>query len=220
MDNFQFINTVCVPVVEECPKTLNLYIELSKDMTFPDEYQLYSIKNGNKGDNLIKYILTARHNLLSEMTKDTFIISNGEECIQEIKATAILDFSKFEYRQLRNQYGAVNLSQIIFDITAQISQSVIKIDRAESYNIALAIQNYIDNQINLVYQKRGQKGLTLTDNIYDKLIKQATSQKDVLNNDSILKVTCEYWVTPDNKKNKKVIKKKIDKPILLEIKRI
>ena len=220
MDNFKFINTVCVPVVEEYPKTLNIHIELSKDMIFPDEFQLYSIKNGNKGDNLIKYILSARHSLLSEMTKDTFILNNGEECIQEVKATAILDFSKFEYRQLRNQYGAINLSQIMFDITAHLSQSAIKIDRAESYNIALAIQNYIDNQINLVYQKQGQEGLTLTDNIYDKIVKQATSNKDVLQNGSIFKVMCEYWVTPDNKKNKTVIEKKIDKPILLEVKTV
>lgn len=84
----------------------------------------------------------------------------------------------------------------------------------------MAIQNYVDNQINLVYQKQGQEGLILTENIYDKIVKQATSNKDVLQNGSIFKLICQYWVAPDNKKNQPVIKKKIDKTIVLAIKNI
>lgn len=220
IDNLKFINTVCVPVVEEYPKSLNLNIELSKDMKLPKEYQLYSIKNGNKGDNLIQFILSARDKLISEMTKDIFVLNNGNDCIQEIKATAILDFSKFEFRQLRNQYGAINLSQITFEITTQLSQLAIKIDKAKSYNIALAIQNYIDNQIHLVYQKQGQEGVTLTDNIYNKIAKTATTNKDILQNGSIFKVICQYWVTPNHANKDILCEKKLEKPFKMEIKTI
>lgn len=215
--NMRFPNAIGIPLVKEYPKNLKLDIHLSKDMDFSDEYQLYSIKNGNKGDNLIKLIISLHSKLLSILTKDTFVIEGGKDCALHITAPVILDFSESEYCQLRNQYGAINITKIILDVDLSLLQSEISIDRAEKYNIALAIENYINNQVNLVFQEQGENGLVLTDNIYEKIIKTASSNEEILTKGSIIKVTCDYWVSSKIPEKSFVIEKHIDTPILLKI---
>ncbi len=218
LENIKFPGATGIPIVENYPTNYNLTIELSKDTTFSNEYQLFSIKDGKKGENLLQYILLARSKLLSNLTKDCFKLNEGNDCTMVITAPVILDFSKFEYRQLRNQYGAINISKISFDIKVYLSQSSIKIDRAEKYNIALSIQNYMENQVNLVYQEKGQHGLVLTDNIYDKIVKTVTdNENEPLQNGSIIKAMCEYWVKPNIEEKAAVVEKHIETPIFMEI---
>ncbi len=221
IESMTFPSAIGIPVVENYPTNYNLTIELSKDTTFSEDYQLFSVKDGKKGENLLQYILLARSKLLSYLTKDYFKLNDGNDCTIVITAPVILDFSKFEYRQLRNQYGAINLSKISFNIKVYLSQSSIKIDRAEKYNIALCIQNYMENQVNLVYQEKGQEGLILTDNIYDKIVNIVTSNdNETLKNGSIIKVMSEYWVKPNVEENKTVIDKYIETPIVMELQSI
>lgn len=221
IESITFPGATGVPVVENYPTNYNLTIGLSKDTTFSEEYQLFSVKDGNKGKNLLQYIISARSKLLSYLTKDYFKLNEGKDCTMVITVPVILDFSEFEYRQLRNQYGAINLSKLSFNIKVYLSQSSIKIDRAEKYNIALCIQNYMENQVNLVYQEKGQEGLILTDNIYDKIVNIVTSNdNETLQNGSIIKVMCEYWVKPNLEENKLVIEKHIETPIIMELQSI
>ncbi|MBF8983267.1 restriction endonuclease [Lutibacter sp. B2] len=206
MEQFQFINAKLIPTVEEFPKNLSLEIEITKDKKHDEKLQLYSIKNGKKGCNLTEIILEKQQEIMKEIAENMKIIEQGmHDASLVIYSPVEVDFSKYEYRQLRYQFGVINLDKIKFRLLTHISQSLIHFDRGEKLEFALTVENYIKKQKYIVSQKKDEDNIILSENLLDKLIEEKVLRDgDVLQNNSILKVYLEPYVQINLKGNEKV----------------
>jgi len=148
-----FPNAQAMLIVEEQPNSMNLEVDLRAENLDEEEFILYSVKNGDTGPNLTKILSevhgTITHNINSNVGFKNELL--GHKLL--VKSNVNVDLSSFEFRQLRNKYAAVNLSEMTLNFVTQISRSELNIDRAESLDYALIVQNYVSQQAHYVSKK-------------------------------------------------------------------
>lgn len=153
MSKAHFPNAQAMLIVEEQPDNMNLEISLSQENLDDEAFLLYSAKNGDAGPNLTK-ILSEIHNTITQNINS--IVGQKNEFIDHkllITSDVKVSFSDFEFRQLRNKFAAVNLSEMTLNFVTQISRSELNIDRAGSLDYALIVQNYVSEQAHYVSRK-------------------------------------------------------------------
>ncbi|MEZ8081902.1 restriction endonuclease [Enterovibrio norvegicus] len=153
MSKAYFPNAQAMLIVEEQPDDMNLEINLSQENLDDKAFLLYSAKNGDTGPNLTK-ILSEVHNTITHNIN--LIVGQKNEFLDHkllVKSDVNVSFSGFEFRQLRNKFAAVNLSEMAINFVTQISRGELNIDRAESLDYALVVQNYVTDQAHYVSKK-------------------------------------------------------------------
>ncbi|WP_444894689.1 restriction endonuclease [Microbulbifer sp. TRSA001] len=153
MSKAHFPNAKAMLIVEEQPHDMNLEINLSQENLDDNNFLLYSVKNGDTGPNLTK-ILSEIHSTITKNINS--IAGQKDEFLNHkllVKSDVNVNFSGFEFRQLRNKFAAVNLSEMTINFVTQISRSKLNIDRAENLDYALVVQNYVSEQAHYVSKK-------------------------------------------------------------------
>lgn len=183
-----------VPVVEQYPDRLDFNIVIDKDHILNDFFYLYSVKTGDIGAHLISILTDKQNEIMNSISNQIKLLEEGQNGASLlIQSNVEIDFSEFEYRQLRTKYGAININKVLFELITHVSQTVFHTDRGEDLNIALVVENYIRRQKHIVFQKKSQKDLELTDNLLE-VNKPSCEEEKALENGSIFKVFLEPWV--------------------------
>lgn len=182
-------------IVQEAPENMNIDIQLSKESIDDDEFILYSVINGKRGVNLTRVLAEVHGFVVNNINS---IIGYKDELLDqklEITSDVYVDFSGFEFRQLRNQYAAVNLPGMKLNFVTQISRSELKIDRAEKLDYALVVQNYVSEQAHYVSKRNDKEDLIISG--YDKLSQETEDPDDIFVNGSTANIFLGPWVGVD-----------------------
>ncbi|ELE5027163.1 restriction endonuclease [Vibrio fluvialis] len=196
-------------IVEEQPEDMDLSLELSKDKVGDPKFQLFSVKNGETGPNFIE-ILTRLHQYLNMGAND--VLGQNNEYLDKyltFEMDVTLDLSEYEFRQVRNQYAAVNFSKMVFSFSSQINRSLLEIDRAKNLDYALVVQDYLTSQSHIV--TKDKNGLV-------RLMPQTGSNSggnEHLVNGSTYQIYCQPWVGVDASKTN--VKAKLNVPLNLQL---
>lgn len=202
-NDISFKNAQLIPLVKNYSTNLNLNIEITKEGNSDEELYLYSIEDGSKGRHLVDLLTEQQNKLVHQISEGiNKPLENGNKDTNLAILTDIeFDFRNYEYSQLRLKHGAVNIDRITCKLLTHVSQTVFHFDRGEDLNLALVIENYINKQKHIVFQKKDQTNIQIGENIANKLIKEKIDKGDVLENESILKVYLEPWINIELKGN-------------------
>jgi hypothetical protein len=195
MSKAHFPNAQAMLIVEDQPDDMNLEINLSQENLDDKAFLLYSAKNGDIGPNLTK-ILSEVHSTITQNINS--IVGQKNEFLDHkllVKSDVNISLSGFEFRQLRNKFAAVNLSEMTINFVTQISRSELNIDRAESLDYALVVQNYVSEQAHYV-SKKSESGEILV-SAYKNETSTPVDPNDVFVNGSTMNCFLGPWVGVD-----------------------
>lgn len=202
-NDISFKNAQLIPLVKNYSTNLNLNIEITKEGNSDEELYLYSIVDGSKGRHLIDLLSEQQNKLVHQISEGiNKPLEEGEKDARlAILSDVEINFSNYEYRQLRFRQGAVNIDGITCKLLTHVSQTVFHFDRGENLNLALVIENYINKQKHIVSQQKDQTNIQIGENIANRLIKEKIAKGDALKNESIFKVYLEPWINIELKRD-------------------
>ena len=183
------LNAHAIPLIDEMPPTFNLGIRLDKEMAKDPNLDLFSVKTGMPGPNLIGILADAHGMILDGLSKGFGLIDGGKTLTLHVRSACEIDLRGTEYRQLRLPNAAVRLERIKAEFLASVSQVEIKVDRGVDLDFALIVVNYITDQRLLAHRRPSDPGISFS--VVDPA--DADAQK-VLQNGSLLKVLTLPWV--------------------------
>lgn len=179
------------PLVDDPPSELNISIEISADHLLDPTLDLFSVKSGERGPNLVGVMGDAHRTLLSAISGS----SHGANWVQngtlQIDSQCELDLSKTEFCQLRLQKMAVRIEKIGFVFCAQISHSLIDIDRGANLDFAVMIENFVSEQRLIAHRRTGEQNVKVQQPMSRN--DPASPSDEVLRDGSILRITCSPW---------------------------
>jgi len=108
---------------------------------------LFSVKTGKQGDHLTRLLLEKRRNIIRAYAQAPFLALNKEEDNLAIRTEILIDFSDYEFRQLRSKFGLFNLSVVQLWMETHVDRSRI-ISRTKLFvHLAAAVTYYLDRLI-------------------------------------------------------------------------
>jgi hypothetical protein len=190
-------NTQAIALIEEPLTSIDLGIHLGKDLAADPEQDLFSLKTGHRGPNLVGILGDAHGLILQAIAAGIGVFDDGAEAVLEITAACEIDFTGTPFRQLRLQTAAAKLERIRFRLLAQISQSRFQFDRGAKLDFAVVVESYISEQRLLAHRKAGDAGINFR--VANTTERGNSTQRDVLENGSVMKVFLAPWVGLDSK---------------------
>jgi hypothetical protein len=203
----QFLNATIInfkanvelkPSVENPPKDFRLDIKFEKD--FLDENQfLLSTIDGRKGKHIVEVLNGVRNKLLSTIGAQTGLIkvdSKTDKVQISFKTKVHLDFSEWEFRQLKYPFGFIRLNALEFEVISSVDQDVFERDRAEQFDFTVVVENYITKKRNVVTKNKLFSTFNISEQLKDNI---DSDDSKALINGSIFKVYLEPYVSFDLK---------------------
>ncbi|GGM76407.1 hypothetical protein GCM10010967_05040 [Dyadobacter beijingensis] len=133
----------------EAPTSLILYNEL-----------------GEIGPNLVDIFLSFRKILLENLSlsidKSYFSQDNQEKRFEN---TVTFDFTHYPFNRLKHENGYILFDEISLKNLQSISQRKIEYDKADAWDFAIVVENFITNQKNFISKSIKQSKLNLSDPI-------------------------------------------------------
>jgi len=181
-----------IMLIDAPPGPMELGIELSADKALDPDFDLFSVRTGERGPNLVGILGDAHGIILTALGKSIGVFDGGKQLTLEIKARCELDFTRTEFHQLRLPKLAARIERIGFLFRAHISQSAINIDRGEELDFAVMVESYVSDQRLIARRRVGDTGIVFqTVGLSDG---KATPAEQPLQNGSLLRVYCSPWV--------------------------
>ncbi len=188
MTDLRFQDAKLIPVVRNYPTDLQLAIQISKDNQMADDLYLYSVEDGRRGPHLLEVLFDYRLWVLKKLAGSVGLLQDGRDgAVLTLLTDVFLDFSRYEFRQLRFPYGVVDFNGIECKQVSQVSQTHFRFDRGASLDLGLIVEDYLTRKRHLVYKQKGKKRLDITELSHDKNCKEQ-DLTDVLQNGTILQV--------------------------------
>lgn len=176
-------------LIEGEPDERGISINLKPDNVLDPDFDIFSIKTGERGSSFVALLGDAHALVLSELDKAVGIIDAGGEALLEIKAHCVLDFSTTEYRQLRLPQVAAKLDRVGFEVTARIHQAPINVDRGNGLDFALMLESYVSEQRLIASRGASETLVSIDDAVAD----ESGPSDDTLKNGSLITVRLSPW---------------------------
>jgi hypothetical protein len=117
-----------VMLIDAPPGPMEVAVDLSADKALDPDFDLFSVKTGERGANLVGILGDAHRIILMALGNSMGVLDGGSQVTHEINARCELDFTRTEFHQLRLPKLAARIERIGFMFRAHISQSAINID--------------------------------------------------------------------------------------------
>lgn len=128
--------------------------------------------------------------IINKIGEQISIFEDGKNEVGLIITSDVdLDFSDYEFEQLRIDEGAVDIEKLSYKLITYIAQILFHSDRSYSLNLAVVAENHVRQQKHIVAQKKEENNIQVTENLFDKFVKEK-----VLENGSVIKVYLEPWI--------------------------
>lgn len=181
-----------IALVDTPPPQANINIELSADKALDPDFDLFSVKTGERGPNLVSILGDAHGMLLTTLGNSVGVSDGGKQMTIEINARGELDFTGTEFRQLRLPQFAARIERIGFVFRAHVSQSEIKADRGKDLDFAVMVESRVSDLRLAAHRRAGDAGIVFQDTVSN----DGANAKDEapLQNGSLFRVYCSPWV--------------------------
>lgn len=189
--NIQFAGQV-IALVDVPPSQPELGIELSADKALDPDFDLFSVKTGERGANLVGVLGDAHGMILSALSNSVSVFDEGKKMTLEINTSCELDFTKTEFCQLRLPKFAARIERIGFAFRAHISQFAINVDRGSNLDFAVMVESYVSDQRLIAHRRVGDAGIVFQNPALNDSENAATGKP--LQNGSLIRVNCSSWV--------------------------
>ena len=181
-----------IMLIDSEPINAAFAIQLSANNALDPDFDLFSVKTGERGPNLVAILGDVHSMILSTLGGAVGIFDGGKDKILEITAPCDLDFTKTEFHQLRLPSMAARIERIGFVFRAHIAQSAINIDRGSQLDFAVMVESYVSDKRLIARRRMGDIGIAFQDaTLKDS---DAVISEDTLQNGSLMTVCCSPWV--------------------------
>jgi hypothetical protein len=168
-------------------------IELNPDGALDPGFDLFSVKSGERGPNLVSILADTHHLLLTTISNAVPVWDEGNKANLEVTARAELDFTQTEFHQLRLPKVAARIERVGFAFCVHIHQSTINVDRGKDLDFAVMIESYVSDQRLIAQRRTGTTGVDFQEDV-PLPGGNAAAQSDVVRNGSLIKVGCSPWM--------------------------
>lgn len=194
-ENFSFKHGDFVTLDGLPPKQIIKFaFELKPEQVYDDAQLLYSFPEKKTGPNLLKLLIDVRQKVLQNLCSGFQAIfqpvDQPHELFYRTKVNLIFKDYPFAYLNLGNGY--LRIEELSFNFLQNISQSQIKIDRAESADFILMVEDYISHQKHFVSKHKDEEKVR-SQKVND-TVKTSNDEQPMVNG-SIMKITTEYYVS-------------------------
>lgn len=191
-------------LVDEPPPSgdVQLPLELNNDGSLNPDYDLFSVKTGDRGPNLVGILGDAHGMLLDAIANSLSVFEGGASATLEISVRCELDLRQTEYCQLRLPKVCARVGQIGFLFRAHISQSKIEVDRGRDLDFAVVIESYVSDQRLMAHRKAGNGDIVFVE-LSAANASAAASSAEKIQNGSLIRVRCGPWTGLDTEADKK-----------------
>jgi len=180
-------------VVEKPPQDLKFDIRIAKDSPHDEAFTLYSVEDGATGPNLTSLLLDARIRAMQEVSNAIPLLQEGANGAKLLLTTPVtLNLVDYPFRQLLYPYGALRVDQLSMTLKISIHQTKFEFDRGAKYDIALAVENYMTRQRNVVSRINGSSETTLSTPIPSN--PSSEQGVDILQNGSLMRIFADPFV--------------------------
>lgn len=186
-------DVTAIGLVDEPPTSIHMGVELRQDLAADPEQDLFSVKTGVRGPNLVALLGDAHGLILHALGQQTPLMERGEPCVLEIMAACEVDFRATEFKQLRLPTAALRFETIKCKLLARVSQSHIEIDRGKDLDFAVMVESYASEQRLMAHRKTDDPGVTFQVQ-NPKALNTADVDTDAFANGSLIKAYCAPWV--------------------------
>jgi hypothetical protein len=192
--NIQFA-AQAIALVDNPPTRAEIGIELSVEKVLDPDFDLFSVKTGERGPNLISILGDAHQILLKALGNAVNVFENGAPVTLAISARCELDFRKTEFLQLRLPKFAARIERIGFSFQAQIGQSAINVDRGKDFDFAVMVESYVSDRRLIAHRRVADPGIVFQTQM---TATRSAAAEEPVQNGSLVKVYCSPWVGLDN----------------------
>lgn len=203
--NLKFPNAKIKTITPHLLPKRGLNIDFKKEFAEDDSYRLYSKKN-KLGPNLFVLIGEQIIKTQKAISEKIGVFENGEKKSIIVESEVEIDFTNYEYAILELGYGELTIAKINFHLTTLIDQSLFQHDRGEKFNLVLAVENYITQQIDIISQETNDSEIITQRIIEDSEKRKITKDEDILKNGSIMNLFMDPWKPVELSGKEKVIK--------------
>ncbi|MCW3033305.1 MAG: hypothetical protein JWM60_1650 [Solirubrobacterales bacterium] len=174
------------------PTNISLDFVIAPDRPEDPSLTLYDTIDGSAGPNLLTVLNEARNATLAQLPPQVGLLDDGADTSRSYIIPLVIDLASARHRDLQRPFGIVRLAQITGELHVHISQSRMEFDRGAQHDLALALENYLTRQRNIVTRASAGGPLAvaeLTDTA------PPAPEEDVLQNGTVLPVITEPWVS-------------------------
>ncbi|HYF93989.1 MAG TPA: restriction endonuclease [Symbiobacteriaceae bacterium] len=139
-------NTQAISLVDENPGSIHINLLLDSGMAKDPDMDLFSVKTGSRGPNLIGLLGDVHGLILRNLGQTVDLIDGGKPHVLEVLAACEVVLTGTEYRQLRLPTVAAKLDRIQFGFVAHVTQSQFSFDRGADLDFAVVIEDFISEQ--------------------------------------------------------------------------
>lgn len=181
-----------IPLVDQPPKNPNINIELSPKNALDPELDLFSVKTGERGPNLVGILSDLHAMLLSDVGSAVGLFDGGAHLTLEIIVPCELDLTRTEFCQLRLPAFAARVERIGFNFVAHICQSQINIDRGAQLDFAVMVESYVSTKRVMAHRRSDESNIAFQN--IAKLASAPQVAEQPIQNGSLMRVVCQPWV--------------------------
>lgn len=189
-------NATAIPLVDEVPEKLELGISLEPNKALDPEFDLFSVKTGARGPNLVGVLADVHRFLLAEVATFVQSLQVTPDTITEFLAPCDLDLSGCEFRQLRLPVCAARVDCLGFVFRAHIGHSKMNIDRGEKLDFAVIVESYVSDKRLMAHRETGGAKIMFAEANRNS---NSDNQEEVFKNGSVVNVFCSPWVSVGDK---------------------
>ena len=161
-------------------------IDLSAEKALDPDFDLFSVKSGERGPNFVSILADTHGLLLSTITHAIPLWEGGKQANLEVTARGELDFRKTEFHQLRLPKVAARIERVGFVFCLHIHQSTINVDRGRDLDFAVMIESYVSDQRLIAQRRAGTPGVEFQDG--------AVAPSQIVQNGSLIRLACSPWM--------------------------
>lgn len=130
--------------------------------------------------------------MLAQLSPQVGLLDEGADTSRSYVIPLVIDLASARHRDLLRPFGIMRLAQVTGELHVHISQSRMEFDRGAQHDLALALENYLTRQRNIVTRASAGGPLAvaeLTDTA------PLAPEEDVLQNGAVFPIITEPWVS-------------------------
>ncbi|MDR6447469.1 hypothetical protein J2794_003585 [Paraburkholderia terricola] len=178
-------------LIDEAPSDSKIDLALNPSQALDPDFDLFSVKTGERGMNLVGILGDAHGMILSTLGQSVGVFDDGKEATLEINARCEIDLTRTPFRQLRLPAFAARIERIGFRLRAHISQSAINVDRGANLDFAVMVESYVSDKRLLAHRRAGDVSIVFRE---AEDVEKPAPADEPIKIGSLLHVQCSPWV--------------------------